>query len=47
MQPEYRWVREHGTLHIPDVREQRNDFPSVRFDQRVSYLLSRSSSSAG
>ena len=21
--PEYRWVREHGTLHIPDLREQR------------------------
>ena len=23
-----RWMREHGTLHIPDVREQ-NDFPMV------------------
>ncbi|HEU4341215.1 MAG TPA: GAF domain-containing protein, partial [Candidatus Binatia bacterium] len=23
-EPQYRWVREHGTLHIPDVRE-RND----------------------
>ena len=20
MQPEYRWMREHGTLHVPDVR---------------------------
>ena len=20
--PEYRWMREHGTLHIPDLREQ-------------------------
>ena len=24
--PRNRWVREHGTLHIPDVREQ-NEFP--------------------
>ena len=27
MTPSYRWMREHGTLHIPDVRNQ-NDFPS-------------------
>src|SRR5215471_9089968 len=26
--PLYRWMREHGTLHIPDVREQK-DFPMV------------------
>jgi GAF domain-containing protein len=25
---EYRWMREHGTLHIPDIRAQ-NDFPQV------------------
>ena len=25
-EPASRWMREHGTLHIPDVREQ-NDFP--------------------
>jgi hypothetical protein len=24
-EPHYRWIREHGTLHIPDVRAQ-NDF---------------------
>src|SRR5262245_23344164 len=24
-----RWIREHGTLHIPDVRDQRNDFPGL------------------
>jgi GAF domain-containing protein/anti-sigma regulatory factor (Ser/Thr protein kinase) len=24
--PEYRWMRDHGTLHVPDVRAQ-NDFP--------------------
>ena len=25
-EPRYRWMREHGALHIPDVRAQ-NDFP--------------------
>jgi hypothetical protein len=27
-EPGYRWVREHGTLHVPDVRAQ-NDFPTL------------------
>jgi two-component system NtrC family sensor kinase len=27
-EPHYRWMREHGTLHVPDVRAQ-NDFPTV------------------
>ena len=27
-EPQFRWMREHGTLHIPDVREQ-NDFPML------------------
>ena len=27
-EPQVRWIREHGTLHIPDVRAQ-NDFPTV------------------
>jgi GAF domain-containing protein len=27
-EPEFCWMREHGTLHIPDAREQ-NDFPMV------------------
>ena len=27
-EPQYRWMREHGTLHIPDVRAQ-NDFPML------------------
>ncbi|MEO5588755.1 MAG: GAF domain-containing protein, partial [Gemmatimonadaceae bacterium] len=26
-EPNYRWVREHGTLHIPDVLAAQNDFP--------------------
>ena len=28
MSHEFRWMREHGTLHIPDVRAQ-NDFPMM------------------
>ena len=24
-----RWMREHGTLHIPDVHTQRDDFPTL------------------
>src|SRR5262249_1702591 len=27
-EPHYRWVREHGTLHVPSVRAQ-NDFPML------------------
>ena len=27
-QPQHRWLREHGALHIPDTRVQ-NDFPDV------------------
>jgi two-component system, NtrC family, sensor kinase len=27
-EPHYRWMREHGTFHIPDIRAQ-NDFPTV------------------
>jgi putative methionine-R-sulfoxide reductase with GAF domain len=26
--PQFRWMREHGTLHVPDVDAQRNDFPT-------------------
>jgi signal transduction histidine kinase len=27
--PEYRWVIEHGTLHVPDVHARRTDFPTL------------------
>jgi GAF domain-containing protein len=27
-QPQYRWIREHGTLHIPDVHSQK-EFPTI------------------
>ncbi len=45
-EPQYRWMREHGTLHIPDVRAQ-NDFPMLGSARRLSHFLSRSPSSAG
>ena len=35
-EPQYRWIREHGTLHIPDIRAQ-NDFPMIRY-RRESYI---------
>ena len=25
----HRWIAEHGTLHVPDVRERRADFPTL------------------
>ena len=43
-EPQYRWIREHGTLHIPDVRAQ-NDFPSGFIG--LAHLLGRPPSSAG
>jgi two-component system NtrC family sensor kinase len=38
-EPQYRWVREHGTLHVPDVRAQ-NDFPMLGSAGRWRTLLS-------
>ena len=43
-EPQFRWMREHGTLHVPDVRAQ-NEFPT-RACRRLAYLLVRSPSSA-
>ena len=45
-EPQFRWMREHGTLHIPDVRAQ-NDFPMVGSVGGWRTLLGRSPSSAG
>ena len=28
-EPWFRWMREHGRLHIPDVRTAQNDFPTL------------------
>ena len=37
--PQYRWIREHGTLHIPDVRNQ-SDFPTFGFAGKYHTYLS-------
>ncbi|HXV84256.1 MAG TPA: GAF domain-containing protein, partial [Candidatus Binatia bacterium] len=37
-EPQHRWMREHGTLHIPDVLA-RNDFPAQAFVNGRTYLL--------
>ena len=44
-EPQFRWMREHGTLHVPDVREQ-NDFPMLGCRRWLAHLISRSPSSA-
>ena len=38
-------MREHGALHIPDVREQ-NEFPMFGVRRRLPHLLGRAPSSA-
>ena len=45
-EPQYRWMREHGTLHVPDVRAQ-NDFPTLGSAGGWRTYLGRSPSSAG
>ena len=45
-EPQVRWMREHGTLHVPDVRAQ-NDFPTLGSVTGCAHLLTRSPSSAG
>ena len=45
-EPPFRWMREHGTLHIPDVRAQ-NDFPMLGSIRRLAHLFVRSPSSTG
>jgi GAF domain-containing protein len=38
-EPQFRWMREHGALHVPDVREQ-NDFPTFgTFSGARTYLI--------
>ena len=37
-EPQFRWMREHGTLHIPDVRPQ-TDFPMLAFVGNFRTLL--------
>ena len=37
IEPQFRWMREHGTLHIPDIRAQ-NDFPELGSIGGLSHL---------
>src|SRR5262249_16606942 len=37
-EPQIRWIREHGTLHIPDAREQ-NDFPMLGYASAARTFL--------
>ena len=44
--PWFRWVREHGTLHVPDARAAQNEFPGLGVVTGFRSLLVCSSSSA-
>src|SRR5262245_12983457 len=37
-EPHYRWMREHGTLHVPDARQQ-NDFPMLGYASAARTFL--------
>ena len=37
-EPQFRWVREHGALHVPDVRAQ-NEFPNAGFRRSCRTFL--------
>ena len=37
MRPQIRWMREHGTLHVPDVHAQ-NDFPRFGTESGCSHI---------
>ena len=45
VEPQFRWIREHGTLHIPDVRAQ-NEFPTLG-SLGFAHVFNRCPSSAG
>ena len=48
-EPHWRWMREHGTHHVPDVRAQNDFFLSSgpKFSRRLVHLLGCSTLSAG
>ena len=45
-EPTFHWIRQHGTLHIPDTRAALNDFP-VLGSARLAHLVGCSAASAG
>ena len=40
-EPQFRWMREHGTLHVPDVRAAERVSECCGIRRRVSHLLGR------
>ena len=45
-EPQFRWMREHGALHVPDVRAQ-NEFPNLGSAGSLTHTLDRSAVSKG
>ena len=39
MTPQFRWICEHGTLHVPDVRTKQNDFPTLVASHSRTFLV--------
>src|SRR5262245_10696761 len=37
--PQFRWMREHGTLYLPDIDARRNDFPTLGVISRTFLLV--------
>ncbi len=37
-EPQFRWMREHGTLHVPDIRATER-YPNGGFHRGVAHLL--------
>jgi GAF domain-containing protein len=38
-EPHVHWIREHGTLHIPDIRAAQNDFPTIASGLRTLLIV--------
>ena len=36
MEPQYQWMREHGALHVPDIRAA-EQFSKVGFHRRLAH----------
>ena len=45
-EPNYRWIHQHGTLHVADVRDQ-NEFPTLGLAGRLAHPIVVSPSSEG
>ena len=47
IEPLFRWMREHGTFHVPDMPREQNDFPTLGVVRRLAHVLGRSASQQG